>query len=104
MTIDPNSLDPESVNKLIVEGLTVNQDGSFSASRIQTSDDPKIAQEKLRSFAQLIHASRAVQAPTAPSPALVTPKAEALPPSDIGQDCGSPSLGLAAPVGRVPVC
>lgn len=78
MTIDPNSLDPESVKKLIVEGLKVNQDGSFSASRIQTSDDPKIAQDELRSFAQLIHASRAAQAPTAPSPALVTPQTETL--------------------------
>lgn len=78
MTIDPDSLDPESMKKLIVEGLTINTDGSFSAARIQTSDDPQIAQEELRSFAQLIHSTRAVQASPAISPAIAVPQTGAL--------------------------
>jgi hypothetical protein len=35
MTIDPDSLDPASIKKLIVEGLTIGKDGSISAARIQ---------------------------------------------------------------------
>lgn len=30
MTIDPESLDPESIKKLIVEGLTINTDGNLA--------------------------------------------------------------------------
>jgi hypothetical protein len=35
MTVDPESLDPGSIKKLIVEGLTIGKDGSVSATRIQ---------------------------------------------------------------------
>ncbi len=58
MTIDPDSLNPTSIKKLIVEGLTIGKDGNISASRIQTHDDPKIAQEELKNFALFLHASR----------------------------------------------
>jgi len=66
MTIDPDSLDPASIKKLIVEGLTIGKDGSISASRIQTSDNPQIAQEELKNFALFLHASRGEQPASQP--------------------------------------
>jgi hypothetical protein len=43
MTIDPSSLDPKTVKKLIIEGLSKAPDGTVSAARIQTNDDPEIS-------------------------------------------------------------
>jgi integrase len=75
MTIDPESLDPASIKELIVEGLTVGKDGGFSVARIQTHDDPQIAQEELKNFALLLHARREGQ--LAPPPVTEAVKIEA---------------------------
>lgn len=76
MTIDPDSLDPDSIKKLIVEGLTIGKDGSISAARIQTNDNPQIAQEELKNFALFLHASRGEQ-PAPPPPPTEALKIEA---------------------------
>lgn len=74
MTIDPDSFDPATIRKLIVEGLTLGIDGTFSADRIKTNDDPAIAQEELKNFAAFLSASRG--APTS-SPSAHSVAAEA---------------------------
>lgn len=71
MTIDPDSLDPSSIKKLIVEGLIVGKDGSYSASRIQTHDNPVIAREELKNFALLIHANQVTQSASSSTDALI---------------------------------
>lgn len=55
MTIDPSSLDPATVKKLIIEGLSRAPDGTVSAARIQTNDDPEIAKKEMENFAAFLN-------------------------------------------------
>lgn len=50
MAIDPNSLDPDSVRKLIVDEMDFRPDGSVSIKGVKTSDDPTIANAELQSL------------------------------------------------------
>ena len=58
MSIDPNSVSTDDVRKLIVEGLQIGADGSFSAARIETSKNPKVAEQEMKSLLALAQARR----------------------------------------------
>lgn len=52
MAFDPNSIDPETARKLILEGLVIDA-GGLKASRVQTSDDPAVARMELLVLKQM---------------------------------------------------
>jgi len=47
MAIDPNSIDPDDINKLIVDGLDFRPDGGFSVRRLETHPDPAIGEKEI---------------------------------------------------------
>lgn len=63
MSIDPTSIDPENIRKMIVEGLKIGADGSFSAARIETSRNPRIAKQEMEGLLAIARAQRALQEP-----------------------------------------
>ncbi|MCX7144156.1 MAG: site-specific integrase [Proteobacteria bacterium] len=54
MTIDPNSIDPTKIKKLIVQGLTVDRKGTVRVDRMETSNDPKVMKQELKAFREEI--------------------------------------------------
>lgn len=51
MAIDPNSIDPKEVKKLIAEGLVFRPGGELSIGRLETSSDPAIAKQEMDAIA-----------------------------------------------------
>ena len=60
MAIDPHSIDPKKIKKLVVEGLVFGSDGSLRAERVKTSDDPAIAQREMKALSDTATAWRQV--------------------------------------------
>jgi integrase len=60
MAIDPNSINPNDVRKLVVEGLVFASDGSMRAERVKTSDDPGVAQREMKALSDTATAWRQV--------------------------------------------
>lgn len=56
MAIDPNSIDPATVRKLIAEGLTI-ENGVIKATRLETHPDPAVARRELEGLAALAKAT-----------------------------------------------
>lgn len=50
MAIDPNSIDPATVKKLVVEGIIFQPDGGMRVDRVKTSDDPVIAKQEMKAL------------------------------------------------------
>ncbi|NHZ81565.1 tyrosine-type recombinase/integrase [Massilia sp. CCM 8695] len=68
MTIDPKSINPNDVKKLIVEGLQIGADGSFSATRIETSSDPRVADQEMKTLLAMAQARREAERADGVSP------------------------------------
>ncbi|WP_344765541.1 site-specific integrase [Actimicrobium antarcticum] len=47
MAIDPNSINPDEIKKLVVEGLDFRPDGGLSVQRLQTNADPAIGEKEM---------------------------------------------------------
>lgn len=65
MAIDPNSLDPADIRKLIVDEMDFRPDGSISIKGVKTSDDPAISSAELQSLRDTATAWKKVHAFTA---------------------------------------
>jgi integrase len=48
MAIDPNSFKPKDIKKLVVQGLDFRPDGSMSVDRLETHNDPTIAEREMQ--------------------------------------------------------
>lgn len=48
MAIDPNSFNPKDIKKLVVQGLDFRPDGSMSVDRVETHNDPTIAEREMQ--------------------------------------------------------
>ena len=60
MAIDPNSINPNDVRKLVVEGLDFRADGGMSVQRVKTHDDPKVAELEMQTIRDTAKAWRSV--------------------------------------------
>ena len=60
MAIDPNSIDPATVKKLVVDGLVFGNDGTMRIDRIKTNDDPVIAEREMKAVSDTAVAWRRV--------------------------------------------
>ncbi len=60
MAIDPNSIDPKDVRKLVVEGLLFQPDGAVRVDRVKTSDDPVVAKQEMKALEDAATAWRRV--------------------------------------------
>ena len=49
MAMDPNSIDPKEIKKLIVHGLDFRPDGGMTVERVETNPDPVIAEKEMQS-------------------------------------------------------
>ena len=56
MTIDPNSIDPKSIKKLIAEGLVI-ENGVIRATRLETNPNPEISRREMEDLANLAKAT-----------------------------------------------
>ena len=56
VAIDPNSINPKDIKKLIVEGLVFQPDGSVKTDRIKTSDDPVVAEREMKALSDTANA------------------------------------------------
>lgn len=65
MAIDPNSINPKDVRKLVVEGLLFQPDGAVRVDRIKTSDDPVVAKQEMKALEDTATAWRRVHDYTA---------------------------------------
>lgn len=55
MTFDPNSIDPDKIRELIVKGLEIDsKTGNLKADYIETSNDPKVAEQELAALANMV--------------------------------------------------
>jgi hypothetical protein len=50
MAMDPNSIDPKEVKKLIVQGLDFRPDGGMTVDRVETNPDPVIAEMEMQTL------------------------------------------------------
>lgn len=57
----PLNIDPKDIKKLVIEGLDVRPDGSYSVQKLVTSDDPAVAHREMEAFKQMV-------SPRAPMP------------------------------------
>ncbi|MDP1938645.1 MAG: hypothetical protein Q8K91_15690 [Hylemonella sp.] len=77
MSIDPKSIDPAQIRKMIVEGLKIGADGSFSATRIETSKNPLVARQEMEGLLAIAKAQRQLhQASNRPQEQSVVQQAE----------------------------
>ena len=60
MAIDPNSISPKDIKKLVVEGLDFRRDGSMGVERLITHNDPKIAEQEMETVRKTALAWRSV--------------------------------------------
>ena len=60
MAIDPNSIDPATVKKLVVEGMVFQPDGGMRVDRVKTSDDPVVAEREMKALGDTAVAWRQV--------------------------------------------
>lgn len=60
MAIDPNSIDPKDVRKLVVEDLVFHPDGGMKVGRVKTSDDPGVAEREMKALGDTAKAWRSV--------------------------------------------
>ncbi len=60
MAIDPNSISPEDIKKLVVEGIVFQPDGGMRVERVKTSDDPVVAKQEMKALEDTATAWRKV--------------------------------------------
>jgi hypothetical protein len=60
MAIDPNSISPKDIKKLVVEGMVFQPDGGMRVERVKTSDDPVIAKQEMKALEDTATAWRKV--------------------------------------------
>ena len=60
MAIDPNSINPNDVRKLIVEGMVFQPDGGMRVARVETNNDPVIAKQEMKALEDTATAWRRV--------------------------------------------
>ena len=60
MAIDPNSISPKDIMKLVVEGMVFQPDGGMRVERVKTSDDPVIAKQEMKALEDTATAWRRV--------------------------------------------
>ena len=60
MAIDPNSISPKDIKKLVVEGMTFQPDGGLRVERVKTSDDPVVAKQEMKALEDTATAWRRV--------------------------------------------
>ncbi len=50
MAIDPNSINPKDIKKLVMEGLDFRPDGGMRVDRVMTSNDPVVAKQEMKAM------------------------------------------------------
>jgi hypothetical protein len=60
MAIDPYSINPKDIKKLVVEGMVFQPDGGMKVERVKTSDDPVVAEREMKALADTAKAWRSV--------------------------------------------
>jgi hypothetical protein len=65
MAIDPDSINPDDIRKLIVEEMDFKPDGSVNIKGIKTSDDPAVAAAEIQTLRDTATAWKKVHAFTA---------------------------------------
>ncbi len=60
MAIDPNSISPKDIKKLVVEGMLFQPDGGVKVDRVKTSDDPAVAEREMKALGNAANAWRKV--------------------------------------------
>jgi integrase len=60
MAIDPNSISPKDIKKLVVDGMVFQPDGGMRVERVKTSDDPAVAEREMNALSNTANAWRRV--------------------------------------------
>ncbi len=60
MAIDPNSISPKDIKKLVLEGMVFQPDGGMRVGRVETNNDPVIAKQEMKALEDTATAWRRV--------------------------------------------
>lgn len=52
MTVDPNSINPDDVRKLVAQAIDFRPDGGLTIARLEISPDPEISRREVKAIEQ----------------------------------------------------